>query len=94
MRNHVLDLGMVFVLVVQAQCLGMGDNRPRDAVGKMFLETRRYREHMLAGLARYADDLCHLGACLGEGAGLVKDDGVCIGKRLQVLSALHDGAVV
>ena len=55
----------------------------------MLLQAGGQAEHFRLLLTAKGDDLCHPGTSVGEGAGLVKDDGVRFGHRLQEPASLH-----
>ena len=88
--HHILHLG-VALLVVQALLLGGPGHRPGHAVGEVLLHAGGAAEQLVLPPAGEVDHPLHLGAGGGEGARLVKDDGVRLGKGLQMLAALdHD----
>ena len=60
----------------------------------MLLQAGGQAEHLRLAVAAEGDDLGHHGAGIGQGARLVKDDGVGLGDGLQIFAALHGGAEV
>ena len=54
----------------------------------MLFQTGSHPQHLSFVSATEGDDLCHLGAGMGQGAGLVKNDGIGCGHCLQEFTAL------
>ena len=62
-------------------------------MGIVLFEARGEAEHLAFLIAAEGDDSCDLGRGVGERAGLVKDDGVCLGDGFEEAPAL-DGDVM
>ena len=92
MGHQVLHLG-VALLVVQAPAFGLLHYGVGHGVGEVLLQTGGQTEHFILYLSVEGKNLCHPGAGVGEGSGLVKDDGIRFRHRLQEFSAL-DGDVL
>ena len=54
----------------------------------MFLQTGGKAQHLRLVLTTEGNDADHPGAGMGEGAGLIKDNGIGAGHSLQELAAL------
>ena len=92
MGHQILHLAVAF-LVAKPPAPGFLHHRVRHGVGKVLLQTSSKTEHLCFFFSVEGNDLRYPGAGMGKGAGLVKDDGVCPGNRLQEFAAL-DGDVL
>ncbi|CAN4028581.1 NADPH-dependent glutamate synthase, partial [Dysosmobacter welbionis] len=88
MGHQILHLSMAF-LMAQAPAFGLLHHGVGHGVREVLLQAGGQTEHLRLLLAVEGDDLCHPGAGVGEGARLVKNDGVRLGSRLQELAAFH-----
>jgi hypothetical protein len=97
--DDVLHLGVQLVTVGEAALGRLADDRPRQAVREVLLQARREAQDLvgahpaLGAVVAQADDLLHPGLGVGQRSGLVEDDGVDAGERLQELAALDHDAV-
>ena len=67
----------------QAPAFGFLHHGIGHGVGEMFLQTGGQPQHLPFILTTEGDHLCHLGASMGQGAGLVKYNGISSGYCLQ-----------
>ena len=80
-------------VVCAAAALGEGaEDRTPDGMRGVAFCVCRVEEHLLLAETLCGDNARDMEAALREGARLVKDDGVCIGKRLEVVAALDEDA--
>ena len=89
-RHDVLDGGMALAMLepALARCV---DDGARHRMRKMLLQAGGKAQNLVLAPAVGREHAGQARLGLGERAGLVKDDGVSLGKRLKVLSALdHD----
>ena len=90
MRHDVLDGGMAFAVLEPAFARGVNDGA-RHRMRKMLLQTGGKAQDLILAptVGRQHASQARLG--LGQCAGLIKDNGIGLGKRLKVLGALdHD----
>ena len=91
-RDDVLHLGVHF-LVRQTAVLRGADDGVRHRVREVLLEAGSDAQHFVRLAAAERDDVRNDRAGVGQRAGLVKDDGVRLGQRLEELAAL-DGDMI
>ena len=87
MGHQVLHLG-VALLVAQVPALGLLHHGVGHGVREMFLQTGGKAQHLRRLHTIEGDDSGHPGTGMGEGAGLVKDNGIRAGHSLQELASL------
>ena len=87
MGDDVLDL-RVHLLMLEPPLLGGADDGGGHRMGEVLLQAGREPEHLRLLPAAEGDDPGDRGAGAGEGAGLVEDDGVGGGDRLEEPAAL------
>ena len=85
--HQVFHLRMAF-LMVQAAAAGLLHHGVGHGVGEVLLQAGGQTEHLRLLHAIEGNDPGHPGAGVGEGAGLVKDDGIRFCHRLQEFTAL------
>ena len=86
--HQVFHLRVAF-LVAECSPLCLGHHGLGHGVGIMFLQAGGQTEHLRLILPAEGDDLGHFGRCVGQGAGLVEQNGVCHGDRLHKPPAFH-----
>ena len=91
--HDVLYLGVV-LLVVQPPALGLLHHGVGNGVGVVLLQAGGQAQHLRLGVPAEGDDLGNRGGGVGQGAGLVKDDGIRLGHVLQEFAALHGDVVL
>ena len=90
MRHDVLDGGMAFAMLEPALARGVDDGT-RHRMRKMLLQAGGKAQDLVLAPAVGRQHASQTRLGLGERAGLIKDNGVGLGKRLKVLGALdHD----
>ena len=87
-RHQIIDLG-VELFVSEAPALCLLHNGVGYRVGKMFLQAGRQTQHLCFLVPAERDYPHHLGAGAGEGAGLIKHNGIRPGDGFQKLPALY-----
>ena len=75
MRHNILHLGMV-LLVVKPPHLCLLHHGVGDGMGIVLLQAGCQTEHFRCGMPTEGNNLSHLGGRVGQGAGLIKDDGI------------------
>ena len=92
MRHHIFHARMVF-LMIEAACLGFFN----DSVGKrmriVLLKAGRQPQHIVFRKAAEGDDLGYTRFGIGERTGLVENNRVRFGHRLQEAAAFDGYAV-
>ena len=91
--HDVADLG-VLLLVLEAPVLGRLDHGVGHGMGVVLLQAGGQAEHLRLVVPAEGDDPGDPGRGVGQGAGLVKDDGVRLGHGLQELAALDGDPTV
>ena len=78
----------VALLVGEPPAVGLLHHGVGHGVGEVLFQAGSQAEHLRFFLPVERDDPRHPGASVGESAGLVKDDGVRLGNRLQEFASL------
>ena len=89
--HNILHLGMV-LLMVQPPLLGLLHHSVGDGVGIVLLQAGRQAKHLRGRPAAEGHNLGHRGSRIGQGTGLVENNGIRLGHILQEPAAL-DGNV-
>ena len=90
--HQILHLGVALGMV-EAAAFGLGHHGAGHRMGEVLLQTGSQPQHLGLVVPAEGHHLRHPGAGVGQGAGLVKDDGVGPGRRLEEFAAL-DGDMV
>ena len=77
------------LLVAKAPAPGFLHHCVGHGVGKVLLQASGQTEHLRLIFSIEGNHLCYPGAGMGQGAGLVKDNGVRFRHRLQEFAAFH-----
>ena len=91
-RHDILHLG-VHLFVGDAPLLGGADDSVCHRMGEMLFQTGSKLQYLLLPAAGEGHHLHHLRSGVGEGAGLIEHDGVCLCQRFQILAALYSDVV-
>lgn len=92
MRHNVLHLG-VHLFVRDAPLLGGTDYGICHGMVKMLFQTGGEPQYFLLPAAGEGHYLHYLRGGAGEGAGLIKHDGIRLRQRFQILAALYSDVV-
>ena len=88
MGHQVFHL-RVALFVVQPPAAGLLHHCVSHGVGKVLFQTSSKAKHFRLFFSVEWNYLCYPGTGMGKGACLVKDDGVCLGNRLQEFAAFY-----
>ena len=91
--HHVLHFG-VPLLVAEVPLPGGVHHGVGHGVGVVLFETGGQPQHLVLGVPAEGHHQGQAGHGVGQGAGLVKDDGLRLGGGLQELAALHPDAAL